>query len=75
MSIFFVFVLWRFNITENKYKLILKSRNEKQTEYYSTLPIEVLLLHNPKKKSMYQYADDIELRQALNTYNCIIKKL
>jgi hypothetical protein len=60
---------------ETKYNLILGSRNEHQTQYYSTLPVEVLLLHNPKKKSMYQYDDNIEIRKALNTFQCIIRKI
>lgn len=59
---------------EIKYNLILIDRNISQTQYYCTLPVEVLLLHNPKKKSIYQYDDNIEIRKALNTFQCIIKK-
>lgn len=58
-----------------KIHLSLKDRNQKQTEYYSQLPIEIAILHDPKRKSIYQYPDDISLRQALATFQCVIKRL
>lgn len=35
--------------------------------------LEVTLLHDPKKKSIYQYHNKIHLSYAIETYNCIIK--
>ena len=34
--------------------------------------IEVLLLHDPKKKSAYQYYDKMSLSGCLDTFNCVI---
>lgn len=59
----------------DKFKLSLKNRTDTQSEYFSTLPINILLLNNPKKKSVYQYADNIDLRSALNTFHCVISKI
>ena len=60
---------------DSKIKLNLKSRDYNKTEYFVPLPIELELLHDVKKKSVYQYADTLELRQALSTFECVIKKL
>ena len=63
---------------DGKIKLVLKSRDAQNTEYMvmnDSLPIEVVLLHDPKKKSIYQYADSMELRQALSTFQCVLKKV
>jgi len=49
-------------------------RDEKSTKYASDrLPIDVSLLHDPKKKSQLQYPDEIELRHALKTFQCVVK--
>ena len=56
-----------------KIPLTLVSRDLKNTEYVSDLGFFVSLLHNPKKNTIYQYSDNIDLRRALNTYSCVIK--
>ncbi len=61
--------------SENKIKLTVKNRTSVQTDYFCPLPIELSILHDPKKKSMYQWPDTMELRQALNTFQCVIKLL
>lgn len=53
--------------------LYLKQRNTNNTEYTCFLPIDTMLLHDPKKKTIYQHPDEIELRHALKTFNCVIK--
>ena len=72
----------------SKYPMKIISRNEKasvysekegQTPIYSNFDImspkfEISLLHDPKKKSLYQYTDEIDLRHSLKTFKCIIKK-
>lgn len=35
--------------------------------------LEITLLHDPKKKSIYQYHNKVHLSYAIETYNCIIK--
>lgn len=57
----------------NKVKLNLINRTQTQTNYNCYLPIEISLLHIPSKKTIYQYVDEIELRTALKTFQCIIK--
>lgn len=57
----------------SKTPLTLVSRDSKKTDYVSDQGFFVSLLHNPKKNTVYQYADDIDLRRALNTYSCVIK--
>lgn len=58
-----------------KVRLYLKARTDKQTEYNAPMPIELALLHDPKRKTKYQYGDEMTLRQALATFQCVIKKL
>lgn len=54
----------------------LQSRGENtmsRTQYYSyNAPIEVVLLHDSKAKSRYQYPDTIPLHHALETYQCVV---
>lgn len=59
----------------DKIKLNVINRTNTSTDYISQIPIEVSLLHDPKKKSLYQYPDTLELRQALNTFQCVVKRL
>jgi hypothetical protein len=59
----------------NKYWLMIKDRTLDKTEYYSTIPIELEILHDKRKKSSLQYPDKLELRNALNTFQCILKKI
>lgn len=48
-------------------------RNETRTKYIcETAPLEMLLLHDPKKKSNYQYGDRINLVAALITFRCVL---
>lgn len=58
-----------------KQSLNVKNRNFSQTTYWCTLPVEVCLLHNQKNKTIYQFADQLDLLRALATYQCVVKKL
>lgn len=49
-------------------------RDERATRYKCDVaPLEILLLHNPKYKNAHQYPDEINVRRALQTYNCVLK--
>jgi hypothetical protein len=37
-----------------------------------TFPYEVMLLHNPKKKTMYQHHNHLTLMVAIETFECVI---
>lgn len=51
----------------------LVERNEARTKYVcESAPLEMLLLHDPKKKSQYQYHNRINLLAALVTFKCIL---
>lgn len=56
--------------------LTVIDRDYDKTIYNNTLglPIKVILLHNKKKRSMLQFPDELTLHQALNSYNCIVKR-
>lgn len=41
----------------------------------ATLPIKLYLQHDPKKKNILQYPDDLYLHQALDTFMCIVEIL
>lgn len=58
-----------------KIKLNVKYRDMKKTDYFCPLPIELEILHDEKKKGVYQYPDTLDIRQALNTFQCVIKKI
>ena len=48
-------------------------RNESKTKYRcETEPLEMVLLHDPKKKSVYQYHNRINLLAALATFKCVL---
>ena len=48
-------------------------RNEVRTKYLcESEPLEMLLLHDPKKKSIYQYHNRINLLAALATFRCVL---
>lgn len=53
---------------------ILKDRSSSQTSYKSRegLNLDLLLLHNPRKKSEYQYPNNITFLAALGTYSCVL---
>ena len=51
---------------------ILKRENEKSTYRNQKIPVELNLFHNPKKRTIYQFNDTINLGFALNTWDCII---
>lgn len=58
----------------NRLKLVVKNRTSSSTYYTSyDTSIEVTLLSDPKKKSIYQYPDALDVMQALNTFQCILK--
>ena len=51
-------------------------RTPKHTEYRApSFPYEVLLLHDPKKKTVYQYSNKIYLSAALDTFQCIVNRI
>jgi hypothetical protein len=61
--------------SDNKIKLTLKEVSEVNSTYYCTIPVEVVLIHDIKKKSKFQYNETLELRQALSTFQCVVKRL
>ena len=61
--------------SDNKIKFSVINRSNTSSDYVSQVPLELSILHDPKKKSLYQYPDTIELRQALNTFQCVVKRL
>lgn len=50
-------------------------REQTQTIYTCRYPFEIMLLHDPKKKSTYQYSNAMDLRHALGTFQCVVKNL
>lgn len=51
-------------------------RTENKTKYLSDLyPLEMVLLHDPKKTSKYQYHNHINLLAAMATFKCVISIL
>jgi hypothetical protein len=52
--------------------LHIKDRTKTHSEFYAEgLPFEILLLHNPKKKTLLQYHDKITLTAAIETFNMV----
>jgi hypothetical protein len=48
-------------------------RTDVKTKYVcETEPLEMILLHDPKKKSVYQYHNRINMLAALSTFNCVL---
>lgn len=48
-------------------------RNEIKTKYRcESEPLEMILLHDPKKKSIYQYHNRINMLAALSTFRCVL---
>jgi len=59
---------------DDKISLQSVSTTDNGTFYQCILPIEILLLNDKKKNTKYQYPDKLlDIRQALNTFQCIIK--
>lgn len=62
--------------SETKLPMVLLSREQDMTSYsYSSLTdsLTVSLLYDPKRKSIHQYPDQMDLRHALKTFRCIVK--
>lgn len=54
-------------------ELHIISRDKKSSTYIADgFPFEIVLLHNPKKKSAYQYNNKMMLSSVLDTYQCVI---
>jgi hypothetical protein len=56
-------------------ELAFINRSVATTSYATGIPIKVTLLHDPKKKHMYQYPDKCPLYMALESYMCVIELL
>lgn len=52
-------------------EIFVKDRNTKHSLYSCSLPFEILLLHTPKKKTIYQYRNKLAISSALETFNAI----
>lgn len=53
--------------------LKLNERTQRHTSYLSVdIPIDCILLHDPKKSSKYQYYNNMPLSTCLNTFRCVI---
>lgn len=51
---------------------IVNRENDKSTYQNSKIPVELILTHNPKKRTIYQFNDNITLGFALDTWDCNI---
>lgn len=49
-------------------------RKEGQSRYFNT-ELDVMILHDPKKKTIYQYHNRMRLSNVIETWGCIIKPL
>ena len=63
---------------KEKITLSVVSRNASMTNYscdrtFGDKVLTVSLLHDPKRKTIHQYPNIIDLRHALKTFQCIIK--
>jgi len=56
-------------------KLNMIERKNDRTEYRTSLPVEIILLHDAKKKNSLQYPDSCLFYQAIETYNCCVNLL
>lgn len=65
------------NLQRNKQDSLEVFRRTPTCTYYSSqvLPAEFALLHNPKKKSIEQFPDRLQISQALQTFSCVVKLL
>jgi hypothetical protein len=52
----------------------IQERTENYSRYTSeqNLPLELLLMHDPRKKTKYQYYNRMSLLGALNTFQCVL---
>lgn len=60
--------------TLQKIQLSVQNRNMDETHYYSPFPVDIVIQHDKRKRSAYQYNDKITLTYALDTWKCIINK-
>lgn len=60
--------------TANSIILHVKRRTAKSTEYSNT-DYSIEVLHNPKKKSIYQYANKLSLIAIIDTFQSIFTKI
>jgi hypothetical protein len=51
--------------------LNIKDRSDKHSIYTCSLPFEVILLHSPKKKTIFQYPNNINLHWAIDQFQTI----
>lgn len=65
------------NFQRNRQDSLEVLRRTPNCTYYSSkdLPVEFALLHNPKKKSIEQFPDRLQISQALQTFSCVVKLL
>ena len=53
----------------------VKNRLDTYSEYFNEqMQVEVLILHDPKKKTIYQYNNNMELIAILETFSAIFRK-
>lgn len=64
---------WTYERNIFDFLLTVQDRNSKHTSYENPdFPFEILLLHNPKKKTLYQYPNKINLSSAIEIFETII---
>lgn len=64
---------WTYERNISDYLLTIQERTNKHSSYiHPDFPFEVLLLHNPKKKTNYQYPNKINLSSAIEVFETII---
>lgn len=53
-----------------------RARDSSKTKYVAEgYPLDMILIHDPKKKGIYQYHDNINLIAALLTFRCVISNV
>lgn len=64
---------WSYDRDVTDFLLTIQERTKKHSIYTNPeLPFEILLLHNPKKKTDYQYSNKINLSSAIELFETII---
>ena len=67
--------MWNPN-TDSDIALRAVSRNDSYTTYMTQgFPYEVRLLNNPRRKTKYQYSNNMMLSSAIDTFSCILQPI
>ena len=65
---------WRIPYNKSDILLTVSTREQQYSQYSNpSFPFEVLLLNDPKKKTIYQYNNKIMLSAAIDTFNLLLR--